>query len=64
MAKRAICRVIGAMRPDSSRPKPFLPIMVQVNIEDNDGIVVGDVVDIVLRVEVQQLVPAPLGDAG
>jgi len=60
VAKKAICRVIGVIRADRQDAQPFVPSVVQFNVEDDDRVETGDTVEVTLRVIVQALSPTPI----
>ena len=61
MSRRVIADVLGLIRADEDeRLCPFVPSVVQFNVEHGDDVSPGDEVEIRLRVRVQHLVPTPL----
>lgn len=63
--KRAIARVLGVVRQDTlGELLPMIPLMAQFNVEDDDGVLPGDELEIRVRVWVQQIVPTPIPESG
>ena len=59
--KRALCEPLGVVGAPEEPLGPFLPPVVQINVDDSTGLQEGDVAEVILRVRIKQLIPAPLG---
>ena len=58
--KRAICEPLGVVGAEDEPLGPFLPPIIQINVDDSTGLQEGDVAHIILRVRIKQLISPPM----
>jgi len=56
---RAVCEVLGIVGSDDAPLAPFVPPVVQVNV-DAEQVGTGMVFDVTIRVRVRSVIPNPL----